>query len=473
MNLLLKKDKFSDFLYYFLIFFSVVLSISFGEILDCNIGSIYDYIGFRIEVPLYGYILIAIFETVSFSFLTYFGLKNDYIIMNVKKRRNLIKYGFFATILFIIMTFNIVFKDNSYLNNAGNTALPTSSERAESILSFYQAILIFFMMTFLMSGTEKTSKFIDRVIYLFSLYAVITIIYSIITEKDMYYNFVISRNTIVFKDGDYLIKSVYNNRNNFGHSLIMAIVGRFMLGFKKNRYYFLGSLIFVPFVIFSLSRIGIISLFFLYIFLFGYLTYEDLKKQKRSGFIYLGLIVLMILSCLGFFIYSYFSMVSFGGKEIRLSTAILYAFKDALYYRFANIGEVFHNATFIDYLIGFGYEIHYIVVRTYYNLYYLHNAYMEYMAAGGIILCSYILAIYFSSLSKVYKIVRIDSRPLFFFAIISFTFMLYSLSESPTMLFNNYWGTILAFYFVCFPSFIYEYVTGAKKLENTSYKCKI
>lgn len=447
-------NKYFDIAYFTIIFIAIGLSLVYGQILETNIGQFSDFMVFGEPLSLGLIVLIPIIITCIYGIAIFIAYKNNLLKFNA----TFIGYTLILLVMLLYMGVLIFNKDNSHLYNpsySGNA--PNFNDRLQSFFSFYLEIMMIFSFYFLYKRTKNSKVFIEIILVCVGIYALISIIYSLSTELDKYI-YVLRNFSLVDKDyGENLIKSFYGIGNVFGHTTYCAAVAMIFLALLSKKYYLgLFSLIFIPFIFFSQSRAGILSIvIFFIIYFIGYL-FVILKRNFKLGIILISIVILVLfVIILDTFLFKNIH-VKFGDNSISLYELFSTLFKQLFKDRFTIISDIYSKANIIDYIFGLGYGVELIVPRTYGYIYYMHNTFVEYYAIGGIPYSVLIIGIILISLNKCVKIRDENLLILLVFISLLISQCFYGLGESIPILSNNFFGAVFGLYFVVIPNYEYD-----------------
>lgn len=448
--------KYFDIIYFSIIFIAIGLTLLYGQILEANIGEFSSFMVFGKPLSLWAIILIPILITCIYGWSIYIAYKNNLLDLSKKG----ICFISILIAMLIYMTLLVALKDNSYLysNEFLNTNIPSLSDRLYSIFSFYLEIMMIYSFYALYKRTQHLRLFIEIILILIGIYALVSIIYSLCVEFDKYVYLI---NNFSWIDKDYgvdrLIKSFYGIGNVFGHTVYCGALAMIFLGLLTKKYY-LGFLcvIFIPFIVFSKSRAGILAMLVFFIAFVILLTIICFRKSFKLGIIYFS--ILLIISLI-------LTLESYVFKNIEFEyDGNIYYLKDALYVyfkglakdRFNILSTVLKNATVSDYLFGLGYGISLIPPRTYGYIYYMHNTFAEYLVIGGVVYIIFISMFFIDSFYKSVLIFKRKPMVLVLFVSLVFSQIFYGLSESIPVLSANFFGAVFGLYFFIIPNLEYS-----------------
>lgn len=448
MRAFIKKNF--QIIYYSIIFLTIVGSISLGQVLEATVES---KSVFSLDINLNAWImtLLIIVFTCIYAILFYFGLKFKYINLKNKKVSYFIP-AFLCLIILVYMIFLIAFKDNSHLYSlSGYEIYPTILGRYQSICSFYLSILTIMAFTYLVIPAKNLKRMLNVLGIILLTYFVISMIYSFIKDSQSYSELFSNPRNLFSKNYSNLAHSFYTNSNVFAHTLFIGVITVLFLSFvNDNPLIFIASLAFVPSFFASYCRAAIINYAFLVFIYLGYLIYYFYHKKMKKTFIIYSLIyaLLLIFLIVDTFIFKLVK-IPYNDKTYTFYDLFNKSISLLNEQRFSITSKCLENADSIDFIFGLGYNLEFIVPRangTY--CYYFHDSYVELFMAGGIFYTLFIMFFYGKSFITCLKLRHQDPNLLAFFILVSASYLLYGLFESPVMLFNNFWGGALGFYLV-------------------------
>ena len=452
-------NNYKDILFFLLIFVAIGLSLVYGQILEANIGQYESFMVFGAPLPLWAIIIIPIFITLLYALSIYIAYKNNLLDFTNKS----IAFISVLVIMTLYMTVLVLTKDNSHLFGLNNSNIVTNSfdDRLFSVFNFYLSILMIYAFYALFVRTKNFKLFIEIILIAIIGYALISVFYSLATEMDKY-ELIIKEGGIIDKDYQGVwIKSFYGIGNVFGHTVYVGMLSFIFLAMLTRKYWLgIFSIVFVPFIVFSGSRAGILGAFLFYIPFMLYLIYPAFKRKKRLGWTYLGTIVgLVVLFVLEMYV---FKFISFEYNETTYQLKDLFGIliNRMIDHRFNIIIDVYENATIVDYIYGLGYGIQFIPPRTFGYIYYMHNTFVEYLATGGIFYCAFILGFFINSFSKCLSIVKTRPCVLAVFISLIISQFGYGLFESIPVLSGNFFGAVFGLFFVVIINLEYQQEKG-------------
>lgn len=444
------------FIYLALVAIAIIASFVYGSLMESNIGSFDEY-GPRMPLlPLYAIILIPILITLYFVFLNIASLKLKFTRWKWENTVFILLIIFF-TIYMLVLCLTSDISDSINPNFPLKDELPTLDERIWGFFSFYLGLLNIYAFLFLIKPVDGYKTFVTLILLALIMYAVAAIIYSLIVEWDKYVNFK-GFEDIYDKPYENYIFSFFAIGNIFGHTLFTAIVALVALAFFYRKYWILlFTLLFLPFVFYSNSRVAMLGTIVLLGGTIIYLYIRSYKYLKPLFYIFtvifvVGIILLIVDVC--FYDFFYFE---FGDNKYislkELLVALINKFKD---WRLSIIKMVPVSTT--DVLLGVGYGIQFILPRSYSYCYYFHNAFYEVLMVGGLPYFLFLASIFVCAFIKFLGFARNfkNYRPLGFFIILGVTLLLYGLFESYVPFFNNYMGIVLGFLFISVPMLMGE-----------------
>ncbi len=236
------------------------------------------------------------------------------------------------------------------------------------------------------------------------------------------------------------------------------------------------SLLFLPFIYASASRASILSTFILLAFLAFYLIYASFKKSKIVGIAYssaLGIVLLLVI--LELYVFQNIKFM-YQGELHPLKDLLEVVLGRMDSERLGIIEMCYQHATLRDKIFGFGYGLALLIPRTQDGyIYYMHNTFVEYIAAGGIFYFAFIMIFFISSLYKCLKMVKKKTTLCFYFIAILLSQLAYGMFESIPVLSCNFFGAVFGVYFFLIINLEYQefnnemYVVDTLDPINTVY----
>lgn len=448
--------KYFDIIYFTINFVAIGLTLVYGQILEANIGEFGPFMVFGAPLPLWAIIIIPIFITMIYAFTIFIAYRNNLLDLSKKG----ICFISILLVMLIYMLLLVALKDNSYLYSSEfqNANIPSINDRVYSIFAFYLELLMIYAFYALYKRTEHLKLFIEIILILVGIYALVSIIYSLSAEYDKYVYLV---NNFTWFDKEYgddkLIKSFYGIGNVFGHTVYCGALAMIFLALVTKKYYvgFL-SIVFIPFIFLSKSRAGTLSIIVFFAVFMVLMTYICFKKSLSIGISYLSIILIVLLILI---LEAYvFKTIEFEyeGNTYYLKDALYIYFKGLDADRFSILETVFKNATVSDYLFGLGYGISLIPPRTYGFIYYMHNTFAEYIAIGGVVYVVFIGMFFVTSFYKAVSIFKKNPIVLILLTSLVFSQIFYELSESIPVLSANFFGAVFGLYFFIIPNLEYS-----------------
>lgn len=446
------------FIYLLLAIVPIVVSVIYGQLMVSNIGHFSDYGEIVFDLGLIGIIVIPVVVTIYYIGLVIFGSKSGLIKWNIQQFSYILMFlAMLAYMAFITFTSDIRGSCNpGYVET--HPDMVTLDERIWAFFSFYLGILTIYNFFCLIRPVKGFKQAIAIFCILIILFDIVMIAYSLITEWDKYVNFEWF-DDLYDKDYSKVIKSFFTINNVFGHYTYFGIVALVTLSFVFRKYYLvIFSFLFLPFVLYSNSRIALVGTFVLYGAYFVYLWIRSFKYCRIIFYILTGLIILGILILLiDFNVYNFIKFEMENGTEISLKKVFLDLWDSFVNKRLSIIRDI--PVTLDNVLFGFGYGLQFIIPRTYAYCYYFHNSVYEIFMAGGVpyfVFTSIIFLIVFIKLIYVAKS-KHKYNYLGLFLVLIFTQSVYGLFESHVASFNDSTGLILGIFILCIPNLLADY----------------
>lgn len=452
--------KFKDIGYLFILSVAIILSLSYGQILEANVGSFPDFMVFGSRIPLRAIIICPILITCIYVYGFFIAYKNNLI----EKSKNSLIFMSILGILLVYMVILIATKDNSHLYNPdfknaeGYVDPATTYDRIFSIFTFYLEILIIYTFYFLFKATKHYKEYFGFLFIAIAIYGAIAIIYSLFSDFESY-KVILFDGKLFEKNYDHIIRSFYAIGNVFGHTLHVSILALVFAGYLLNRKWicFL-SLLYTPFVLLSGSRASIMATFLFYFVYSIYLIYATFKKSLKRGIIYTSCWALISLYCiLEFFVFKVITF-TFHGETYHLEDLFKLFNGTMDSDRLSIIRTVYSKATFVDIFYGLGYGNQFIPTRTYGFIYYFHNTYVEYLAIGGVPYCLFILGIIIKAFIDCLKCFKQKPYILGIFVSILVSQAFYGMFESIPVFNSEFFGVVFAIFIVLMPKLAKEEV---------------
>lgn len=450
------------FVYLLLASVPIIFSTLYGQLMESNIGGFKDYGTFGSSMSLWLIILVPVLITIYYIALIGFATKSGLLKWNIKHA----SFLFILVLMVAYMSLIIATKDITHSfspNFVNSNNLPTFNERLWSIFSFYLGLLTIYNILFLIRPVKGHRFFIALFCIGVIIFALSSIVYSLIAEWDKYVNFE-GFDDLYQKPGiSYVIKSFFDVANVFGHTVYLGILALVTLSFVFRKYYLvLFSLLLVPFIFYSNCRIALVGTFILYLAYFIYLWIRSFHYCRKLFYVLtiifaIGLIVLAV----DFTLYNFIKFELSDGSEVSLKKVVLDLVKTFYEKRIGILTMI--PVTSNDILFGFGYGLQFIVPRTYGYYYYFHNAVYEIFMAGGLPYFIFYLAVFCIVFVKLIM-VAIKKRKynlLGLFLVILSAQIVYGLFESHVALFNNFTGLMLGIFLVAIPNMEAEFALNS------------
>lgn len=450
------------FVYLLLASVPIIFSTLYGQLMESNIGGFKDYGTFGSSMSLWLIILVPVLITIYYIVLIGFATKSGLLKWNIKHASFLLLLVLMIVYMsLIIATKDITHSFSPYFVNSNN--LPTFNERLWSIFSFYLGLLTIYNILFLIRPVKGHRFFIALFCIGVIIFALSSIVYSLIAEWDKYVNFE-GFDDLYQKPGfNDVIKSYFALPNIFGHTVYLGILSFVALSFVFRKYYLvLFSLLLVPFIFYSNCRITLVGTFILYLAYFIYLWIRSFHYCRKLFYVLtiifaIGLIVLLV----DFTLYNFIKFELSDGSEVSLKKVVLDLVNTFYEKRIGILTMI--PVTSNDILFGFGYGLQFIVPRTYGYYYYFHNAVYEIFMAGGIPYFIFYLVVFCIVFVKLIM-VAIKKRKynlLGLFSVILSAQIVYGLFESHVALFNDFTGLMLGIFLVAIPNMEAEFALNS------------
>ena len=450
------------FVYLLLASVPIIFSTLYGQLMESNIGGFKDYGTFGSSMSLWLIILVPVLITIYYIALIGFATKSGLLKWNIKHASFLlILVLMIAYMSLIIATKDITHSFSPDFITSNN--LPTFNERLWSIFSFYLGLLTIYNILFLIRPVKGHRFFIALFCVGVIIFALSSIVYSLIAERDKYVNFE-GFDDLYQKPGfNDVIKSYFALPNIFGHTVYLGILSFVALSFVFRKYYLaLFSLLLVPFIFYSNCRITLVGTFILYLAYFIYLWIRSFHYCRKLFYVLtiifaIGLIVLLV----DFTLYNFIKFELTDGSEVSLKKVVLDLVNTFYEKRIGILTMI--PVTSNDILFGFGYGLQFIVPRTYGYYYYFHNAIYEIFMAGGIPYFIFYLVVFCIVFVKLIM-VAIKKRKynlLGLFLVILSAQIVYGLFESHVALFNDFTGLMLGIFLVAIPNMEAEFALNS------------
>ena len=176
------------FVYLLLASVPIIFSTLYGQLMESNIGGFKDYGTFGSSMSLWLIILIPVLITIYYIALIAFATKSGLLKWNIKHASFLL----ILVLMVVYMSLIIATKDITHSfspNFVNSNNLPTFNERLWSIFSFYLGLLTIYNILFLIRPVKGHRLFIVLFCIGIIIFALSSIVYSLITEWDKYVNF--------------------------------------------------------------------------------------------------------------------------------------------------------------------------------------------------------------------------------------------------------------------------------------------
>lgn len=454
--------KLKNVLYSVSLIVVVLISIFYGQTFVSNVGNFEVLSPFGNKMSFASFIYIPI---VYFSLVIIISLiaNKNFPIFN---KRSFMLYVFLFFIFGTYVGILIFLKDYSYLlGSKDDVTSLTTNEKIQAFFNFLMALTNIYIVFFLLKYNKQT-KYVFAILFLaIGLFALSSIIYSLINEFDVYKSF--NFNFLFNKwDGSSLKQalSFFKIGNVYGHALVIGIFSIICLSLLLDKLYIgLFSLILAFFVPFSMSRAAILAtLIFYYLYLF--IVFYKLFKKNKVMIVVITIIMLFIPVLLYLDGTSYYFLkINLNNKTYYPSDFIKHLFTSWEDSRFNFLGPILKNMQIIDYIFGIGYGNGFIVTRSYNFVFYYHNTVIEYISTGGIFYLIFITVLVGICFYKDFKVIKINFTYFYFLICLSITMIIYGMFESFPLFQNDFPGIAYGAFFSLVPILKYFEL---KNLDN-------
>ena len=452
-----KFNRYYDIFYILILLITIAASIIYGQILEANVGKFGPFMVFGVPLSLPVLIIIPIIIIAIFIILFLLAKKNNFFKIN-----KVLPIFIFALIMIIYMGLLIFLKDNTHLYSDPLTYqdLPSLNDRIFSFLTFTLGVFVLLSLYLLFKNTTNIRKLITILLIAISLYSLSSIIYSLITEIDLY-KLMIEDGSVFDKTYEIGIHSFYKIGNVYGHTIYIGIVSLILLSIYIKKYWIsLLSIPYVPFLYFSASRAAILGTLILYGCFILYLIFCLHKNHKKLFYTFASLLLILVTLAILDMTVFHFIKIGDADKKYGLADFFVKFFNEWKEKRLNILEDIYSKANIFDYVFGFGYGIQFIVPRTYGYIYYLHNTFLEYLATGGIFYSLSILILFIISFIKLIKIRKYNPSLLAFFIILILSQIGYGFFESIPVFPVQFFGIVFSIYFFLIPNLEYDYYKG-------------
>ena len=442
----IKSLNFLNLAYLMLIFFSIALTLIYGEYANANDGQ------FSNGVNKYGFIFFSLAIFILDFFILFIGFRSKLIKFDKK-----INIAFiFIFLIFVYFTLLTFLKDYSHLYfynefDPSKNIYPriTRLDKCISVSQVFFGLILYFIVFNLIKEFKDIKNFIVKILFICNItIAFSAIIYSFIFEANDYLS-IIQNPSFFTKRGldnsGVRIQSFFQVTNVFGHLLFLAILSNTLFMITHKKYYLIIlNFIFYFFIFFSGSRTAFLGSSLVLILLYFYGLYRSFYKNKLLFTILLSLTTFI-------FIYLFldtFLIKNFVIKEIVNNdggnNVVYYSILDLFTLFFKKIGERFsiieigysiYNLN--DIIFGVGYNLNDLILRSYQNIggYFVnyHNGYIEWFSVGGIVSIIIYLVVFIIIFKKMNFLIKNNKeylKDIMLFFIILIPYMVYMFSEA-------------------------------------------
>ena len=450
------------FVYLLLASVPIIFSTLYGQLMESNIGGFKDYGTFGSSMSLWLIILVPVLITIYYIALIGFATKSGLLKWNIKHTSFLL----ILVLMVIYMSLIIATKDITHSFSPSfitSNNLPTSNERLRAIFSFYLGLLTIYNILFLIRPVKGHRFFIALFCIGVIIFALSSIVYSLIAEWDKYVNFEGFDDLYQKPGSSYVIKSFFDVANVFGHTVYLGILAFVTLSFVFRKYYLVVfSFLFLPFIFYSNCRVALVGTLVLYLAYFAYLWIRSFHYCRKLFYILTTLfVIILVVLLIDFCLYNFIKFEMNNGNEISLKKVVCDLI-NTFFEKRIGILKMIH-VSLDDFLLGFGYGLQFIVPRTYGYCYYFHNAVYEIFMAGGIPYFIFYLVVFCIVFVKLIM-VAVKKRKynlLGLFLVILSAQIVYGLFESHVALFNNFTGLMLGVFLVAIPNMEAEFALNS------------
>ena len=450
-NWVKERINYKNVAYILILFLAVLLSMVFGEINNSDTtNSFGSNMGWATTICFYIGILLV------YSVAYFIAIRNHLIDF-----KNWWTRAFFivAGVVFIYMT--LVCSCLNYRKFSPiNVEFIDALDRVKSIMDVSLSIIMVFTFVYLIPNFKEKDLAIRIFCYIYLAFTLVTIIYSLATEIDVYSN-IFSDPTFISKyanDNVYsCVRSWFHYQNVFGHVLFLACFVVLLLSFSyKKKWIVLFNLIFALFIFVSSSRTALIG-YILFWFVYGiYFICSYFNKNRKVFYIGMGIVAaLIIFAILETFVFNFITV----SEDLTTGETVTYTVKDVfttMFELYAKRISLFtdcrdYGYTAVNYIFGLGYNINDIVIRKCLGDFNFHVGYLEIYTYGGILLS---LVYLFMAGYLVYKLIKLpkENRDYIWYIIIcAVPYLIYQFSEAFVPFANVFGGGITAVLFVVVP----------------------
>ena len=323
--------------------------------------------------------------TITCSIILSFILLYIFFSRNYLKTSRFSKIGFISICIILLMNIvNVLINKRNQIVDFelidGTTTIlkisRTTMDRYFSILLTTINFGFIFILVFVVTLNKHFKKIIKFFAHLFLIFIIAIIIFSLVTEREIYKNIL----KLGLSSGTAVPDSVFDNRNTFASFLLTGIIYSLYLYFeagnKKNRYIYVWfSIIPAIFIYFTYSKTNIVLVIIMFFLIF---MRHYVRNIQRRRWVLFGIETLFIISILLLFVpFRYIPSLKILPPSVFLYKILPHNFafigQDSIKQRIMLIQITYNtiNATPETFLFGEG---TYISRKIYHNSLILHNA---------------------------------------------------------------------------------------------------
>jgi hypothetical protein len=434
----IKSINFRNVIYTFLLYFVIIFTMVFGQITNANDGSFGNGMALSTAIIIY-LIIIGLYALLSFI-----AFKQKICKFDTKLKISI----FIGLFILLYMILIVSLTDYASLEPFKSGAKEiTQLDKVYSIMDFSLLILLIYCCFFLLPKYKEKDLFLRIAAYLVFVFCLIAIVYSLVTEWDLYIEQIQKAS---FFDKNYSgawIKSFFAYGNVFGHLMFIgSLFVTFLAITYKNKYIFLFNIISLIFIFFSGSRTGAIAELILF-FLFIIYSIIGLYKKNKIAFYLIStvFIFLLIFLLLDMFCFHLIKIDQTKGEVTTTYTLydIYELFLDSMTSRFKISSDYFNGLPLNNILLGLGYDINDYYLRAKIGIFNLHNGYTEIFSTGGIVLSVFYLFLFVYLFVLAFKTTKNKGNNYIYLLIILLPSMIYQLSEAFPAFFTYFGGGVM------------------------------
>ncbi len=459
-----ERVNYKNVAYILILFLAVLLSMIFGEINNSDsTNSFGSNMGWAATICFYIGILLV------YSVAYFIAIRNRLIDF-----KNWWTRAFFIVAGVVLIYMTLVVSCMSYSDFSPiKVEFINALDRVKSIMDVSLSIIMVFSFVYLIPNFKEKDLAIRIFCYIYLAFTLVTIIYSLATEIDVYGE-ILSDPTFITKsssDNDYSsVRSWFYYQNVFGHVLFLACFVVLLLSFSyKKKRIVLFILIFALFIFVSSSRTALIGYILFRVVYIVYFFCSYFNKNRKVFYIGMGIIAaLLILVILETFVFNFITV----SEDLTTGETVTYTVKDVLIKMFDLYSQriglftdvVDYGYSAVHYIFGLGYNINDLVIRKCLGDFNFHVGYLEIYTYGGIFL---VLVYLFMTGFLVYKVIKLpkENRDYIWYMIIcAVPYLIYQFSEAFVPFANVFGGGIIAVILVAVP-----YIKSKTKTVNFEY----